>query len=329
MGGPTTVSSSAFGEVGLSTEGLWLSSFRAMASPIRLQQTADSVDPQGRHREVRSLFGEVERQCTRFDPASDLMRANAAGTEWQTVGVHCFNALSAAALAHERTEGRFDPRVLGTLLELGYGTSLRFNRGNVRTPAPRHALTAAAGPWRPRFDPDLGRVSVGPVPVDLGGIGKGLTLRWAAQRLAEAGCSGYLLEAGGDCVYGDGPDGMPWRLAVEDPAGGSDPVAVLQVARGATATSSTRLRSWRAGGERVHHLIDPSTGRPGGDTLRSVTVVGDDAADAEVWTKVLFLAGRHIADAAAETRISALWVDAEGRLGMSDSIRPYVIWERS
>jgi len=41
MSGPSAVSQTAFAEVGLSTDGLWLSTFRAMASPIRLQQTAD------------------------------------------------------------------------------------------------------------------------------------------------------------------------------------------------------------------------------------------------------------------------------------------------
>ena len=60
-----------------------------------------------------------------------------------------------------------------------------------------------------------------------------------------------------------------------------------------------------------------------------MTVVAIDPADAEVWTKVLFLAGRHIAETAEETESAALWVDAEGVIGMSDAIRPYVIWERS
>jgi thiamine biosynthesis lipoprotein len=244
------------------------------------------------------------------------------------VGGRCLDALVAAEQAHRATGGRFDPRVLGVLLDLGYGTSLPFTAGDVRTSAVRRAAGRPTGSWRPRFDPGGSRVSVGPVPVDLGGIGKGLALRWAARLLERAGCAGFLLEAGGDCVYGDGPGGTPWRLAVEDPAGGREPVAVLQVARGATATSSTRLRHWTAGGEPVHHLIDPSTGLPGGGDLRAVTVTGADPADAEVWAKVLFLRGPAIADAAAERGVAALWVDADGRLDMSDAMRPYVIWER-
>ncbi|HVU91414.1 MAG TPA: FAD:protein FMN transferase [Jatrophihabitans sp.] len=326
---PTSVPSSPYADVGLNADGLWLSSFRAMASPVRLQQTRDSAEPHRRHAEVQALFAEVERQCTRFDPASDLMRANAAGAGWARVGAHCFDALVAAEQAHRVTAGRFDPRVLGALLDLGYATSLPFTAGDVRTPAARPAPPRATGRWEPRFDRDGSRVSVGTVPVDLGGIGKGLALRWAAALLARAGCPGFLLEAGGDCVYGDGPGGLPWRLAVEDPAGGREPVAVLQVARGATATSSTRLRHWTAGGRPVHHLIDPTTGSPGGGDLRAVTVIGADPADAEVWAKVLFLHGAAIEDAAAEHGVAALWVDAGGRLDMNDAMRPYVIWERS
>lgn len=326
---PTSLPSTVGADVCLSLDGLWTSSFRSMASPVRLQQVAPTVNPQRRHAEVRALFAEVERQCTRFAPDSDLMRANAAGDRWQEVGVHCFNALRVAERAHRDTDGRFDPRVLRALQELGYGNSLPFATEDVRTAAPRHALAPVAGTWRPRFDAERRRVAIGPVPVDLGGIGKGLALRWAAELLRGEENGGFLLEAGGDCVYGAGPADGKWRLAVEDPAGGAAPVAVLEVSDGACATSSTRLLHWQAGGRSVHHLIDPSTGRPGGGRLRAVTVLAADPADAEVWTKVLFLAGEDvIADAAEEAGLAALWVDAAGAVGTSESMRSHVVWER-
>jgi thiamine biosynthesis lipoprotein len=326
---PTAVPEAAGDGMGLSTDGLWQSSFSSMASPVRLQLAADAPAPPRRHAEVRALFAEVERQCTRFDPASDLMRANAAGDEWQEVGVHCFEALQAAAAAHRRTAGRFDPRVLAVLEDLGYRGTLPVASGTVRTDAPRLAPTPAAGPWRPRFDPGGRQVAVGTVPVDLGGIGKGLALRWAADLLRTAGCTSFLLEAGGDCVYGAGPGGSGWRLAVEDPAGATTPIAVLEVADGACATSSTRLLHWLAGDRPVHHLIDPSTGMPGGGRLRAVTVVAGDPAEAEVWTKVLFLAGEDgIADAAGANGLAALWVDDAGTVRSNAAMRPHVIWER-
>ena len=325
---PTSVPDVAFGDVGLTTDGLWHSSFRSMASPIRLQLGPDSPDPQRLQAEVRALFGEVERQCTRFDPGSDLMRANAAGAAPTEVGVHCFAALQAALLAHQATSGRFDPRVLTVLRDLGYGSSLPFNDGPVRTETVDREPEPVSGTWRPRFDPATRRVAIGGVPVDLGGIGKGLALRWAAELLRAGGCTTFLLDAGGDCVFGHGPEGDPWRIGVEDPAGAEGPVAVLEAADGACATSSVRLRQWQAGERRVHHLIDPRTGRPGGGNLRSVTVVGTDPADAEVWSKVLFLAGDRIGAEAAERKLAALWVDGAGRSEHSPALTPYLIWER-
>jgi thiamine biosynthesis lipoprotein len=165
------------------------------------------------------------------------------------------------------------------------------------------------------------------VPIDLGGIGKGLAVRWAGEQLRHAGDS-VMVDAGGDCLFtGAGPDGSGWRVGVEDPRGGSEPVAVLVLADNACATSSVRVRNWRSGGRTVHHLIDPRTGESGGDGLLSVSVIHDDPAWAEVWSKTFFLAGATgVAAAAAHHGAAALWVHTDGRLGISDAALPFVLW---
>ncbi|HZC70788.1 MAG TPA: FAD:protein FMN transferase [Jatrophihabitans sp.] len=330
MSSPAAVPSAAFAETGLSVDGLWHGTFRSMASPVRVQLGPDTDEPEVLHRQVRALFGEVDRQCTRFDPDSDLMRANAAAKDWYAVGELCFTALREAERAHRRTDGWFDPRVLRTLVELGYGSTLPFADGRVDVGPRPERFRPAGKQWRPKFDGAGQRVRVGGKPVDLGGIGKGLALRWAADALRRARCATFLIDAGGDCVFsGAGPGGEGWYIGVEDPAGGDDPVAVLRVDEGACATSSTRLLSWRAGERTVHHLIDPHTGRPGGAGLRSVTVLGSKPDRAEVWSKVLFLHGAdQIAKAARERGLAALWVHTDGRVGMTSAMRTSVIWDR-
>jgi thiamine biosynthesis lipoprotein len=112
--------------------------------------------------------------------------------------------------------------------------------------------------------------------------------------------------------------------------GGPDPVAVLQLMDRAVATSSIRIRSWRVDGEDVHHIIDPRTGRSAQSFLRSVTVVHDDPAYAEVWSKSLFIAGRsEIRKMADDKGLAALWVDVDGRVTTSRAMRPYVAWQVS
>jgi thiamine biosynthesis lipoprotein len=296
-----------------------------MASPIRVQFGTETGEPARCFAEVRELFAEVERQCTRFDAASDLMQANAAAESWQVVGSYCYDALVAAYDAHLMTVGMFEPRVLATLTALGYGASRLSCEPAADTidnlPAPHNQA------WSPEFDDSTSAVRIGPHMIDLGGIGKGLTLRWAAETLRRNGCRTFLVDAGGDLVAdGAGPDGTGWRIGVEDPGGGSNPVAVLRVVDAACATSSTRLGRWRAGGEEVHHLIDPRTGRSGGQGLRSVTVVAADPAEAEVWSKTLFLHGEQIGAAADRLQLAALWITAEDTLDWTEPMAEHLLW---
>jgi len=274
---------------------------------------------------------EVDRTCTRFDAESPLMRANRDPRRWHVVPATLLAALREAKSAHDATAGRFDPRVLRSLVELGYDRTLAFSSQQVRTDARWPARRSAPpAPWRPRFRAAERAVRLGADPVDLGGIGKGLAVRWASAALAGAAPS-HLVEAGGDfyCA-GSGPDGEPWRLGVEDPGSAGAHVAILAVRDRGVATSSIRLRRWSASGRPAHHLIDPSTGLPGGEGLTSVTVVGRDPARAEVWSKALFVAGRaHLAAIAARRSIPALWVRDDGSVAMSDAMRPYLAWEKS
>lgn len=112
-------------------------------------------------------------------------------------------------------------------------------------------------------------------PVDLGGIGH----------------RGPVVECGSGRSVGRG-----------------EPLAVVDVVDGAIATSSVRLRRWvAADGRPVHHLVDPSTGEPGGHGLLAVTVALADPAWAEVWSKALFLAGPTVIGPEARERGLAAW----------------------
>jgi len=302
--------------------------FRAMASEITVWNESAPAGSEDAVDTVAGIFAQVERECTRFDPASDLMRANAAGDSWCAVGGFCFEAIAEASRAHVRTGGIFDPRVLQSLVGLGYDRTLAFGSGVTEV---RAVTGVRPGPARARWFPGLDRersaVRIGPDPIDLGGIGKGLAVRWAAARLATE-YPVFHIEAGGDGYFaGTGPAGEGWQVGVEDPEGGPAPLAVLTVVDMACATSSTRVRSWRVAGRPVHHLIDPRTGEPGTGALRSVTVVHPDPATAEVWSKVLFLHGRSgIADAAAALGVAAIWVDEQSGLEISEAAAPFVIW---
>ena len=298
-----------------------------MGSPLRL------TVPAGRRagaawRAVVAEFAASDLAMSRFrsdSEATSLARSAGVGTAIP-VGRRLERAVIAADRARRVTGGRFDPRILSDLERLG-------EHGAPIDGAP---IAVDAGPeraWRGRAvvrRPALGRLQVDH-PIDLGGIGKGLALRWAAARITALGIADFLLDAGGDIVVrGEAPSDGPWRVAVEDPGGGEEPMAVLEPDPGAVATSSIRRRHWStADGRPVHHLIDPRTGEPSDGGLLAVTVAGPDPAWAEVWSKALFLGGRAEAGPEARRRgLAAWWITVEGRLEMTPAARGRTVWVR-
>ncbi len=277
--------------------------------------------------EALAWFTEVDRTCTRFNDESPLMRVNRAPDAWHQVPATLHDAVVEAQRAYQRTKGLFDPRILLDLKAVGYDRSLPFSQGDV-TAHGSSVRRAPRQPWKPGFrGGPLPRLRLGKHPIDLSGIGKGLAIRWAAQRLARE-CSDYLVEAGGDCLArGSGPDGPGWRVGIEDPRGDAEPLAVVELCDLACTTSSIRFRRWRCDGATVHHLIDPRTGRPGGDGLLAVSVIANDPADAEVMSKTLFLRGaRDIERAAVRAGTAAFWVRRNGETGATPAFQRHVIW---
>ena len=305
--------------------------FRAMASDVTIWLPGRAGDARAIDAVARAtrVVGDVGRECSRFDPESSLSKANARPDRWHRVTPRCFSAIEAAHSAYASTKGRFDPRVLDDLVALGYDRSFELLGGAGAAPAgrARRPHRPAATAWRPRFHGADHAVHLDGARVDLGGIGKGLALRWAADVLRPVACD-FLLEAGGDCsLHGRAPDGGDWKVGVEDPFGGAAPVAVLAGRDCAITTSSTRLRRWSAGGVAAHHLIDPRTGLPGGEGLAAVTVAGADPARSEVLSKTLFLAGADaVAREARRGAVAALWVRTDGSVAWSPAMAPLVEW---
>ncbi len=297
---------------------------RAMGSPLRLTTSGLSTNEAGQAWAIATAeIEESEQSLSRWRHDSALSRLNAVAGSDTSVPVdrRLVAFLLAAARAQRMSGGRFDPRVLTRLEALG-------ERAGVPLPLVPEQL-GSDRPWL-ECDPRRGLARVA-APVDSGGIGKGLALRWAVRRLGLAGLlgSGTLLEAGGDLVVqGERPGGGPWQIGIEDPGGGDEPLAVISATGGAVATSSTAVRHWTSrDGTPAHHLVDPRTGAPGGEGLVAVTVALPDPAWAEVWSKSLFLAGRRaIGEEARRRGLAAWWVEEDGSLHLTPAARQQTAW---
>lgn len=291
---------------------------RCLGSPLRLTLAGiREAEADVAWAAVTDVFRAADRHLSRWEPTSALSRLNASVGEAVAVPPMLRGALAMAWRAFRTTRGRFDPRIVGAL-------ELAGERAGVPLP-PSPGVLSPRDRW----------IAVGPrprhvrleAPVDLGGIGKGLALRWSVAALERARVGDFLLQAGGDLVArGTGAAGLPWMVGLDDPTGGERPLATIALRDAALATSSIAVRRWLGSdGTLRHHLIDPATGRPADPVWLSVTVMASDPAWAEVASKVGFLAGSRIG--VELSGVPAWWVWPTGILEASPESRaPSAQW---
>ncbi|MFZ0180195.1 MAG: FAD:protein FMN transferase [Candidatus Dormiibacterota bacterium] len=210
---------------------------------------------------ARAVIDAVDRACSRFRAESEISMLNSsAGCGPVPVSELLDDVIGNALSAAAATDGLVDPTVGGLMERIGYTVS--FVDLPVDGPAIDLQIRAAPG-WASIEHDRVHRTVTLPegASIDLGAIGKA----WAADRAAIAAAaragSGVLVSCGGDvAVSGPGPkDGWCIRVAeATDSAEWQD----IHVFDGGIATSGTSTRTWRRGGEVLHHILDPATGLP-------------------------------------------------------------------
>ena len=169
---------------------------------------------------------------------------------------------------------------------------------------------------------ELVRIPAG-MQLDLGAVAKG----YVGDRLAEE-MQGYpaLLDLGQSTIVAIGakPDGEPWRIGIQDPAG-SDYLGVLELNDQSMGSSGNYQRWFEEKGVRYGHIIDPDTAAPANSGLAGVTVVSDSALLCDGLSTALFVMG--LEDAADHWReyrdFEAILIEDSGKItitaGLKDS----------
>ena len=225
-------------------------------------------------------FTAVEQTCSRFDPASELVRLCRQPGEPVQVSDLLFEAVRFALAVAQLSKGAFDPTV----------GAQQQRRGLTRNYISGQEVTAAAEPasWRDvRLNLRQRTITLRrPLLLDLGAVVKGLAIDLAARDLASL--ERFAVEAGGDLFAGGAAEGAePWRIGVQHPLrdGLLGSVAVWNQA---ICTSGGYERPLDTDGE--HHLLDPRSGRSPRDLI-SVTAIAPTALVADALGTAAFVLG--------------------------------------
>lgn len=214
----------------------------------------------------------LEQIFTVFDTSSALVQLRQTGT---TSVPELAEVVAHAEYWRERSHGAFDPR-LQVLMDL-------WDQAEATGVTPSEKVLASAISSRDRrgtagFD-------------NLNAIAKGWIAQAAVSEVAasDRNIDAVWLNLGGDLVHRGAGSTI---VAVEDPHRPYDnaaPIATIEIANEALATSGGARRWWLINGNRYPKTLDPRTGQPV-DRVASATVVAADAAVADVLATIATVA---------------------------------------
>jgi FAD:protein FMN transferase len=269
-------------------------------------------DERHAHEAMDAAFQElrrVESLLTRFRTESEIGRVNlGAFAEPQPVSMETARVLSESLRWAEASRGAFDPclaRAVG-LWDVGNRTLppdvLEVHRYAGRGLFKALEIGRFAGESVVVFhEKDMG--------VDLGGIGKGYGVDRAVDVLRSWGIQDGLVNLGGDLyALGVSEDGDEWAVGVRSPDDPRRLATTLHMSDRGVATSGDYQQYFEHHGRRYHHLLDPRTGEPSKEGVRSVTVAAPTCMTADAGATTAFVispreAGAVLARVAPESEV--------------------------
>jgi len=156
------------------------------------------------------------------------------------------------------------------------------------------------------------------VRIDLGGIAKGYAVDRAAEIIKACGITQAMVSAGGDSrILGD-RQGRPWIIGIQNPRDPGGIALRLPLSDSAISTSGDYQRFFIEKGNRIHHIINPATGRSAKASW-STTVTGPDAMTTDALSTTIFILGaiKGIALIESLDGIDAIIIDSDGKLHYS------------
>ncbi|MDJ0834163.1 MAG: FAD:protein FMN transferase [Gammaproteobacteria bacterium] len=158
--------------------------------------------------------------------------------------------------------------------------------------------------------------------IDLGGIAKGHAVDRSIDIARQCGIRHAVISAGGDSrILGD-KQGRPRLFGIQHPRRSDQLVLKLPVANEAISTSGDYERFFIADDTRVHHIINPATGKSA-NLSWSATVIGPDATTTDALSTTVFILGPQQGLQLIESLpgIDAIIIDSNAKIHYSSGLQ--------
>ncbi|MEC9487901.1 MAG: FAD:protein FMN transferase [Halanaerobium sp.] len=234
----------------------------------------------------------LEKKMSLNIPASEIIRVNeAAGSKPVQVSEDTFLVLQKGLEYSKLTEGSFDISI-GPLVKLwGIGT----DQARVPSADEIKQKLKLVDYQSVLLQPEGQQVYLEEegMVLDVGGIAKGYAADVTKEIFQEAGIKHAYISIGGNVlVVGNKPDGSPWKIGIQNPYRPRGAyLAIVEVTDSTVVTSGDYERYFEENGVRYHHIIDPATGYPTRNGLKSVSIITHKSLNADALSTGVFVLG--------------------------------------
>lgn len=163
------------------------------------------------------------------------------------------------------------------------------------------------------------------INLDLGAAGKGIACDEIVEYLeTREDIAGGVFSIGGNILtYGEKPDKTLWQVGVVNPLNTDTYIGYLQLEGGyCVSTSGDYERYVEVDGVRYHHIIDPATGYPVENGVRSITIISKSGIMGDILSTAGFVAGGEQAlEIANHYGVDAIVVTNDGEILITDGIK--------
>ncbi|WP_422444460.1 FAD:protein FMN transferase [Thermoanaerobacterium sp. DL9XJH110] len=291
-----------------------------------IQITAYGPEAQRAIDEAFDRINDIQKKMTVNGQDSEVIEINKkAGIGFQKVSPDTFYVIKKGLYYSEESHGRFDITI-GPLVKLwGIGTD------RARVPSQNEIKEALK---LVNYKDVVLKESENSVmlkrphmAIDLGAIAKGYAADEVVRILKENGIKSAAADLGGNIyVVGKKPNGLPWKIGIQDPfEPRGNTFATVEVADKTLVTSGVYERFFEKNGKRYHHILDTSTGYPVENGLVSVTIISDSSIDADGLSTTVFALGLKEGMSFVERtpNIEAVFVTGDRRVYTSSGINRY------
>ncbi|ASA19628.1 FAD:protein FMN transferase [Paenibacillus donghaensis] len=242
---------------------------------------------------IQQMLERMDMELSRTKEGGEVYAVNqAAGKEAVVVSDETLDVVKQSIKYAEEMNGLFDPTI-GPLVDL-------WAIGNGGEQVPPEADIAAATSLTNYKDVIIDdaaktvKLTKEGMVLDLGGIGKGYAADRIADYLKEEGLDSAMINLGGSSIIalGTKPGGAQWNIGLQDPdqTRGTQ-LGTIKITDEVIDASGVYERFFMQDNVRYHHILDPRTGFPSQNGLKSITIMSPNATDADALSTGVFLMG--------------------------------------